>query len=196
MSGAAPADHLAELLAPGLRLVVVGPAVTACAAARGHHHAGPGDDFWRLLHESGTTARQLAPEEDADLLGEGVGLTHLVQDPSRSGSRPAPHDLARFCALVEEHAPAWVAFHGKAAATACARAAGHRPPPLGVAPWTVAGSRVFVLPSASGANRRSSYDGRPTRLEWWAELATLLPRRDRPQHAGRSCQPRSAAAGR
>ncbi|TNM67195.1 mismatch-specific DNA-glycosylase [Streptomyces sp. NP160] len=171
VSGAALAEHLA----PGLRVVLVGPAVTACAAARGHHHAGPGDDFWRLLHESGITARRFAPEEDADLPSAGVGLTDLLRDPSRAGGRPAPHDLERFRSAVERCAPTWVAFHGKAAAASYARFEGHRPPGLGEAPWTVAGSRVFVLPSASGANRRASYDGRPARLEWWAELAALLP---------------------
>ncbi|MGQ7297106.1 mismatch-specific DNA-glycosylase [Quadrisphaera sp. KR29] len=172
MTGARLSDHLA----PGLRVVLVGPAVTACAARRGHHHAGPGDGFWRLLHESGITARRFSPEEDADLPGVGVGLTDLLQDPARPGGRASAEDLQRFRAAVEQHAPGWVAFHGKAAGTAYARFAGHRPPGLGPAPWSVGASRVFVLPSASGANRRASYDGRPTRLEWWAELAGLLRR--------------------
>jgi TDG/mug DNA glycosylase family protein len=35
-------------------------------------------------------------------------------------------------------------------------------------------ARVFVLPSSSGANRRRSYDGRPTRVAWWSELAQQL----------------------
>jgi double-stranded uracil-DNA glycosylase len=31
-----------------------------------------------------------------------------------------------------------------------------------------------VLPSSSGANRRRDYDGRPSRLDWWSELADYL----------------------
>ena len=135
---------------PGLRVVVVGPAVTACAAARGHHHAGRGDGFWHLLHASGITPRRYAPEEDGLLPGVGVGLADLVHDPARSGQRATAADLRAFAAEVERYAPAWVAFHGKAAAAAGAVSLGHRPPPLGQVPWTVAGSRVFVLPSATG----------------------------------------------
>jgi TDG/mug DNA glycosylase family protein len=37
--------------------------------------------------------------------------------------------------------------------------------------WTVAGAKVFVLPSSSGANRRRDYEGRPDRLSWFVELA-------------------------
>jgi hypothetical protein len=40
-----------------------------------------------------------------------------------------------------------------------------------VLPGDIAGARLFVLPSASEANRRATYDGRRARLEWWAELA-------------------------
>lgn len=162
----------------GLRVVVVGAAVTACAARRGHHHAGPGDGFWQLLHESGMTDRLFAPQDDALLPAAGVGLTDLVTDlvtdPVRAGRRPTAADAEALRAKVARYAPAWVAFHGKGTAAAYALAAGHRPPPLGRAPWVVGGSPVFVLPSASGANRRASYDGRPTRLEWWQELAALL----------------------
>jgi TDG/mug DNA glycosylase family protein len=32
---------------------------------------------------------------------------------------------------------------------------------------------VFVLPGVSGATRRKDYDGRPTRVAWWRELAAL-----------------------
>ena len=91
-----------------------------------------------------------------------------------TGRRPTAADAEALRAKVARYAPAWVAFHGKGTAAAYALAAGHRPPPLGRAPWVVGGSPVFVLPSASGANRRASYDGRPTRLEWWQELAALL----------------------
>jgi TDG/mug DNA glycosylase family protein len=165
---------LQDRLAPGLRLVVVGLAVGECAAARGHHHAGAGDAFWRLLYESGLTPRLLAPQEDAHLPDHGVGLTDLAEDTGRPDDGRLAYDVAAFAAKVEHYAPRWVAFHGKAAAEVCARAAGHRPPGLGPTPWTVAGRPAFVLPSASGANRRAEYDGRPTRLEWWMDLAALV----------------------
>jgi len=32
-----------------------------------------------------------------------------------------------------------------------------------------------VLPSSSGANQRKDHGGRPDRLSWWSELASLVP---------------------
>jgi TDG/mug DNA glycosylase family protein len=40
--------------------------------------------------------------------------------------------------------------------------------------WGLGPASVFVLPSPSGANRRRDYDGRLTRLDWWADLATQV----------------------
>ena len=37
----------------------------------------------------------------------------------------------------------------------------------------IAGADVFVLPGTSGANQRHDYDGRPNRLSWWRDLATI-----------------------
>lgn len=55
-----------------------------------------------------------------------------------------------------------------------ARHLGQPRPSLGRQEWTFGGAKVFVLPSPSGRNQgRSSYDGRPTRLAWWRELAEL-----------------------
>lgn len=44
---------LDDVLAPNLRVVFCGTAVGVRSAARGHYYAGPGNDFWRLLHGSG-----------------------------------------------------------------------------------------------------------------------------------------------
>jgi TDG/mug DNA glycosylase family protein len=55
------------------------------------------------------------------------------------------------------------------------RALGHgRTVGLGPQSWTVATSRVFVLPGASGANRDASrLEGRGGRVDWFRELATV-----------------------
>lgn len=165
---------LPDYLAPGLRVVVVGTAAGECSAARGHYYAGPGNDFWAYLHQSGLTPRRLAPQEDASLPGLGIGLSDLVKTHAQSHDRGLVYDVPAFEDKIRSCAPCWVAFHGKTAATAYARAARVQPPGLGRTPWLVAGSRGFVLPSASGANRGGPWDGRATRVEWWAELAVLL----------------------
>lgn len=166
-------DHLTS----GLDVVIVATAVE-CAARQGHYYAGRGNAFWRLLHESGLTPRVLTPEEDASLPGLGIGLTDLARKPPAAARRPA-YDVSALEEKLARHQPRWLAFHGKAAAHAYARALGHRVPGLGPAPFSASGSRVFVLPSASVANRRKDYEGRSSRAQWWLELAELV--RDGPE---------------
>jgi double-stranded uracil-DNA glycosylase len=161
---------LPDLVRPGLRLLVVGTA-TECAADRGHYFSSRGHDFWKLLHESRLVADPLAAQDDGMLPDYGIGLTDLAAAPSRSA---ASAGVAVLEAKVERFQPGWVAFHGKTIAAVYARGAGHRPPGLGPVPWTVAGCPAFVLPSASGANRGGPWDGRPTRVSWWADLAELV----------------------
>ncbi len=165
---------LPDLLRDGLRLVVVGTAVGECQFRRGHYYAGRGQAFWELLVEAGLTPHRLRPDEDVDLRDLGIGLTDIVKDVAQPGGGGTGFDVPAFLATMERHQPGWVAFNGKAAATACARGMGQRCAGLGRQTWTVAGRPVFVLPSSSPANRRRDYEGRPTRVEWWAELGRLV----------------------
>lgn len=72
-----------DVLQDGLRVLFVGLNPGRHSAARGHHFAGPGNHFWRLLHDAGLTPRRLAPEEDRELLRYGIGVTNLVGRASR-----------------------------------------------------------------------------------------------------------------
>lgn len=164
---------LPDIVTPGLDVVFCAPAVGECAAMRGHYYAGPGNVFWRLLHQAGFTPHQLDPQEDDTAPTYGIGLVDVVRT-SPPGQRPAVFDVAQFVETIGGHRPTWVAFNGKHAASVVARGLGHRPPGLGRATWSVADVPVFVLPSSSGANQRREYDGRATRLEWWSELARCV----------------------
>jgi TDG/mug DNA glycosylase family protein len=156
---------LPDIIEPGLRLVVVEAAVGECSFRRGNHYAGRGDSFWDLLRDSGLTPRRLQPHEDAGVSAYGIGLVSLVKVDG------ATFDVDGLLQRIVSCRPQVVAFNGKAAAAAVARSQGHPRPSLGPQSWTVLGRGVFVLPSSSGANRRASYDGRRTRLQWWEELA-------------------------
>jgi double-stranded uracil-DNA glycosylase len=162
---------LPDVLAAELRVVYAAPAVGECAVDRGHYYARPGNDFWRLLHHSGLTPRRLDPQDDTSLPTYGAGLADVVRDCD--DPHPA-FDVAGFIVRVERHRPRWVGFNGKQVAQAVARSLDQRPPGLGPVDWTIAGAEVFVLPSSSGANRRRDYDGRPSRLDWWRELADYV----------------------
>jgi TDG/mug DNA glycosylase family protein len=167
---------LPDILGPGLKIVFCGTAVGEQSAARGHYYAGRQNDFWHLLHDTGLTPGLLAPEEDAALPQHGLGLTDLVKNIAQSHDRGLIYDVEGFTAKLSVFKPEWVAFTSKEAGRAAARALNHPAPSLGVAPWSIEETRVFVLPSPSGANRRKDYDGRPTRLEWWQELCDLARR--------------------
>ncbi len=166
-----PMQVLPAILAPQLSVVFCGTAVGECAAARGHHYAGPGNSFWRLLHEAGFTQRRLPPEEDATLPSYGYGLTDLLQVEAQSQHRGRRFDVASLVATVQVYQPRWLAFTSKTAGQAAARGLGLAVPGLGPADWRIGETPVFVLPSPSGVNQRRDYDGRPTRVEWWRELA-------------------------
>jgi TDG/mug DNA glycosylase family protein len=164
---------LPDILRPGLRVVICGTAVGTTSAERGHYYAGAGNEFWQLLGDSGLIPVRLRPEQDQDVLLYGVGLTDLAKGVAQSNDRGlrSRYDVAGLTSKIELVRPAWLAFHGKEAAAATARALGHPAPTLGPQRWRIVEAKAFVLPSASGANRGGPYDGRATRLEWWRELA-------------------------
>lgn len=165
---------LPDYVAPGLRILFCGTAVGRESARRGHYYAGPGNDFWTFLHESGLTPVPLTPEQDARVLEFGLGLTDLAKQvaASKDADLREDYDVSGFVSTVERLTPRWIAFHGKEAAKVISEALGHgRDVRLGVQPWRVSGACVFVLPSASGSNRDASrLEGRPSRVEWFREL--------------------------
>jgi double-stranded uracil-DNA glycosylase len=168
---------LPDYLSRGLRVVFCGTAVGKASARRGHYYSGPGNEFWAYLFQAKFTPIQLRPEEDADICKYGGGLTDLSKDVAASSDRGLrPHyRVQEFIAKVKMFKPAWVAFHGKEAAKAVSRQLGvGGDVKLGRQTWSIGSSSVFVLPSASGANRNAErLEGKATRLEWFKELAGL-----------------------
>jgi TDG/mug DNA glycosylase family protein len=162
---------LPDFLTTGLDVVFCGTAASTHSAARGHYYAGPGNEFWPLLCASGFLPDGFGPDDDADVLSYGIGLTDLAKGVASTTDRGLTYDVGALVNKIERFAPRWIAFHGKEAARAAARHLG-RPSRagLGVQDYRLDRTRAFVLPSASGANRRESYDGRTTRLEWFVEL--------------------------
>jgi TDG/mug DNA glycosylase family protein len=161
----------------GLRAVFAGIAVQCRPRPHAHYYAGPGNQFWRLLYDSGLTSEQLSPAEDHLLPSYGFGLTDLLRDPDTD-----EYLVGAFNGKIARYRPDAVAFTSKTAASCYARAAGERQPKTyGEAPWRVAGRAAFVLPGPSGAN-----NGMPlaVRTALWRDLADHLaagppPHRDR-----------------
>src|SRR3954451_18965091 len=92
MSGSEPAG-IRDVLGPGLTILLVGFNPGLRSGATGHHYAGPGNQFWRLLAEAGLTPPLLRPVEGRLLPEFGLGLTNLVARPTASAADLAPGEL-------------------------------------------------------------------------------------------------------
>jgi double-stranded uracil-DNA glycosylase len=169
-------EVLPDYLARYQRVVFVGTAAGNDSARLGHYYAGPGNAFWELLYGAGFTTSRLEPREDAWVLVDRIGLTDLCKHHHGMDSAlPTDgYDIGNFVAKIEKHAPDWVAFTSKAAARTAAKLLGRSVDSVRLGPqpdWQIGRSRVFVLPSPSGANRgRTGLEGRASRLEWYSEL--------------------------
>ena len=176
---------LPDILARDLSVVFCGTAVGAASAARGHYYAGPGNEFWRFLFESSLTPTLLSPEQDTMLPRFGIGLTDLAKSVAQSHDRGLDpfHDVESLVDKMTEYAPVGIAFHGKKAAEVVSHSVGRgRDVRHGEQRWRVADARVFVVPSASAANReprdperrRKRLDGKDRRVDWFRELAAQV----------------------
>lgn len=173
---------LPDYLDYGLRVVFCGTAVGTASAARGHYYAGAGNEFWRYLFEAGLTPRRLSPSEDVTITSYRFGLTDLAKNVAASSDRglAGKYDVYGCVEKIERYAPLVVAFHGKEAAMAVSRTLEHGlTVSLGLQSWQIAASRVFVVPSASGANRNANrLEGKASRVAWFIELRELVEASD------------------
>jgi double-stranded uracil-DNA glycosylase len=159
-------DVLPDVLAPDLAVVFCGNAAGKVSARRGAPYAGPGNYFWRVLHEVGLTPVLLAPEEFRRLPEFGLGLTDACKTHFGSDAEvgTAHHDPERVRRSILDFSPAHLAFVGKQAA----RVVLDRPVDYGLQPALVESAQVWVLPSTSGLARRF------WRIEPWQELAAAV----------------------
>jgi double-stranded uracil-DNA glycosylase len=144
---------LGPLVAPDLTLLLVGINPSLRSQEVGHHFARPGNRFWPALHVAGITPRRLAPEEDAELLDLGIGVTNIAARGTRAASELSDEELRAGAreleALVAEIAPRLVAIVG---VTAYRVAFGRKGAGLGLQEETIGGRPVWVLPNPSGLN--------------------------------------------
>jgi TDG/mug DNA glycosylase family protein len=166
-----PRSDVPDVLAPGLRLVLVGINPGRASAAAAAHFANPRNDFWRLLHQSGLTPRELAPGDQRELLALGIGITNaaLRTTPGSGDLRAADFEgaAARLERIAAELHPGVLAFVGKEAY----RGAFRERPALGAQHRRLGGTRLFVVPSTSPANAAVPW---AERLHWFRELRAFV----------------------
>ena len=140
-------------MAPDLDVLFCGINPSLTSAARGHHFARPGNRFWRALHLAGLTPRLLTPDEDRELLRFGLGVTNVVDRPTRTAAELDAAELragaAALIGLVERHRPRVLAVLGITAW----RVAFDRPrAALGRQPDRIGGAVTWAVPNPSGLN--------------------------------------------
>jgi TDG/mug DNA glycosylase family protein len=141
------------VIAPGLDVLFCGINPSLMSAARGHHFARPGNRFWPALHGSGFTHRLLSPDEDMKLLDYGLGVTNLVDRPTRAADELSADELragaAQLVDLARTYEPAVIAVVGLSAWRTVHGRPQAQPGPQ---PELVGGRRSWLLPNPSGLN--------------------------------------------
>jgi double-stranded uracil-DNA glycosylase len=163
-----------DIIAPGLRALIVAINPATRSAEIGHAFSSPGNPFWRLLHASRLTPVLLAPDQEQRLLEFGLGLTSTVRRATSSAGelsvaerRAGVTDVRR---LVAQYQPEVVALLGLTLYPLYAPGRSSRGP--GLAHDRLEGSDLFVLPNPSGRNR--AYAGFDRKLVWYRDLADHL----------------------
>jgi TDG/mug DNA glycosylase family protein len=84
--------------------------------AIGHHFAGPGNPFWRLLYAAGLVPVELTHTEDRRLVEFGLALTNLCPRATRAAAELSRDEIERgkrrLTAKVRRLRPEVVAFVG------------------------------------------------------------------------------------
>ncbi|PWC34497.1 mismatch-specific DNA-glycosylase [Azospirillum sp. TSO35-2] len=166
---------LPDIVAPGLDCLFVGFNPGLRSGTLGHHYAGRGNQFWRLLAAAELTPRLYRAEEDTTLPAIGLGSTNLVAratataaELSRAELRGGVPRLARIVAFVR---PRVLAYTGKGVYLAATG--------LTDAPWGVQERPLFdgvadvVVPSPSGLARLPFED----KLHWYTQIRAEIDRR-------------------
>jgi TDG/mug DNA glycosylase family protein len=161
-------EILPDVLQAGLAIVFCGMAAGKKSAAVEAYYAGPGNRFWRILHETGLTPRQLAPSEFGKLPRFGIGLTDMEKRQSGNDDELdlSGIDPQRVKDQVLRFEPKVLAFNSKTAARQFYR---QKDIAYGRQQTRIGSTHVFVLPSTSGRNAHW-----PKQAHHWQALADFI----------------------
>jgi TDG/mug DNA glycosylase family protein len=161
-----------DLVAPDLRVLLVGINPSLWSGWSGFHFGRPSNRLWITLHQAGFTDRRLHPEETDALLAAGIGVTNLVAGATARADELTDGDIRagvpRLTATVDRWRPRSVAVLGITAY----RTAFRRPKAvIGAQPEELAGAALWVLPNPSGLN---AHYQQPALTAEYAKLAAAV----------------------
>jgi double-stranded uracil-DNA glycosylase len=144
------------------------------SAEVGHHFAGRGNPFWRLLHAADLTPVALSYEEDGRLAEFGMALTNLCPRPSREASELTAAEIAAgkraLMRKIRRLRPRVIALVGVSIYRQLFPSATSRGP--GLKSETIDGTRIFVIPNPSGRN--AAFPGFADKLVWFRRLQEII----------------------
>ena len=148
---------VADVIAPGLKILFCGINPGLYTAAIGHHFGRPGNRFWPALALGGFTPRTLSPYDERELRPLGYGITTLGARATATADELNPSELRAGRATLEarilEFQPVYMAVLGVGAY----RTAFERPKAkMGLQPESIGTTRLWVLPNPSGLNAHYS----------------------------------------
>jgi len=163
------------------RILFVGINPSLRSAEVGHHFAGPGNPFWRLLYAARLIPAAFTYRDDVRLPSYGLALTNIVPRATRAASELTRAEYvagrSRLARLIARVKPRTVAFVGVTVYRAFFGAAASPGP--GAKPEHIGAARVFVLPNPSGLN--AAYPGFRDKLVWFARLRRYTSPREDPR---------------
>jgi double-stranded uracil-DNA glycosylase len=162
--------RLRDVLTPHPQVLFVGINPSLRSKQVGHHFAGRGNPFWRLLYASGILPEELTYSDDGKLADYQLALTNLCARATRSAAELEREEIQRgqraVLRKISRLQPAVVAFVGASIYRYfCADRAASG---VGPKPETICGARVFVLPNPSGLN--ANFPGFKDKLVWFEQL--------------------------
>jgi double-stranded uracil-DNA glycosylase len=162
--------RLRDVLTPHPRVLFVGINPSLRSQQVGHHFAGRGNPFWRLLYVARIVPEELTYEEDGKLVEYGLALTNLCARATRTASELQRAEIQRgksaLLRKIGRLQPAVVAFVG---ATIYRYFSADRTGiGVGAKSESISGARVFVLPNPSGLN--ANFPGFKDKLVWFEKL--------------------------
>ncbi|XP_076668587.1 uncharacterized protein LOC143369055 [Andrena cerasifolii] len=165
---------LPDYLAMNLDIVFVGINPSLMAAHRGRYYAGPGNHFYKLLHESGLTPRYFNYEEDYKLPQYGIGLTNIVTRATRSSADLKRTEIKEGSKIIEEklkiYKPKIAVFNGKCIYEVFANKLGNFN--FGLQPVCIGETALWVTPSSSA--RCANFPRMTDKLHFFTALRKYL----------------------
>lgn len=167
---------LEDYLEMNLDIVFVGINPSLMAAHRGRYYAGPGNHFYKLLHESGLTPRSVSFEEDYKLLQYSIGLTNIVTRPTRSAAELKRTELKEGAKIVEDklrlYKPRIAVFNGKCIYEVFAHITTKSKFHFGLQPERIDDTAIWVTPSSSA--RCANFPRMVDKLHFYTALKKYL----------------------